>query len=64
MAALKRAEFRSVRGSFKFNNNNFPIMDMPVLEVAKDANNRVSLKTVSFPLRNHQDAYHGQCPLK
>lgn len=64
MAAIKAADFKSVRGAFKFNHNNFPVMDMPVLQVAKDAQGRVSLKTVDFPLRNHEDAYHQQCPLK
>lgn len=64
MAALKAAEFNSVRGPFKFNHNNFPVMDMPVLQVAKDEKGRVSLKTLNFPLRNHQDAYHQNCPLK
>jgi branched-chain amino acid transport system substrate-binding protein len=64
MAALKAADFASVRGAFKFNHNNFPIQDMPVLEVAKDAKGRVSLKTLAFPLRNHQDAYHQLCTMK
>jgi branched-chain amino acid transport system substrate-binding protein len=64
MAQIKAADFKSVRGPFKFNHNNFPVMDMPVLQVAKDSRGRVSLKTVDFPLRNHQDAYHQQCPLK
>ena len=64
MAALKAADFKSVRGNFKFNNNNFPIQDMHVFEVAKDAKGRVSLKTVGAPLKDHQDAYHAQCTLK
>jgi branched-chain amino acid transport system substrate-binding protein len=64
MAALKAADFKSVRGKFKFNNNGFPIQDMYVFEVAKDAKGRVSLKTVSAPLKDHQDAYHAQCTLK
>lgn len=64
MAALKAADFKSVRGPFKFNNNNFPIQNMPVLEVAKDAKGRVSLKTLAFPLRDHQDAYHQLCAMK
>jgi branched-chain amino acid transport system substrate-binding protein len=64
MAALKQADFKSVRGSFKFNNNHFPIQDMHVFEVAKDAKGRVSLKTIGTPLKNHEDAYHAQCPLK
>ena len=64
MAALKSADFKSVRGSFKFNNNNFPIQDMHVFQVATDAKGRYSLKTIATPLKDHQDAYHGQCPLK
>jgi branched-chain amino acid transport system substrate-binding protein len=64
MAALKAADFKSLRGNFKFNNNNFPIQDMYVFEVAKDAKGRVNLKTVATPLKEHQDAYHAQCTLK
>jgi len=64
MAALKAADFKSVRGSFRFNNNNFPIQDQHVFEVAKDAKGRVSLKTIATPLKDHQDAYHTQCALK
>ena len=64
MAALKAADFKSVRGGFKFNNNNFPIQDQYVFEVAKDAKGRVSLKTIASPLKDHQDAYHTQCAMK
>jgi branched-chain amino acid transport system substrate-binding protein len=62
--ALKAADFKSVRGSFKFNNNNFPIQDMHVFEVVTDANGRYTLKTIATPLKDHQDAYHAQCALK
>jgi branched-chain amino acid transport system substrate-binding protein len=37
---------------------------MYVFEVAKDAKGRVNLKTVSAPLKDHQDAYATQCTLK
>ena len=63
-AALKAADFKSVRGNFKFNNNNFPIQDMYVFEVAKDAKGRVNLKTIGAPLKDHKDAYFAQCQLK
>jgi len=62
-AALKAADFKSVRGSFKFNNNNFPIQDQSIFEVAKDAKGRVSLKTIATPLKDHKDAYYTQCKL-
>jgi branched-chain amino acid transport system substrate-binding protein len=63
MAALKAADFKSVRGNFKFNNNGFPIQDQYVFEVAKDAKGRVSLKTIGAPLKDHKDAYYTQCKL-
>ena len=63
MAALKAADFKSVRGSFRFNNNNFPIQDQHIFEVAKDAKGRVSLKTISTPLKDHADAYASLCKM-
>jgi branched-chain amino acid transport system substrate-binding protein len=62
-AALRAADFKSVRGKFKFNNNGFPIQDQYIFEVAKDAKGRVSLKTIATPLKDHKDAYHTQCKL-
>ena len=64
MAALKAADFKSVRGSFKFNNNNFPIQDFYRLEVYKDSKGRYNLKTISKAMTAAQDAYHTQCPMK
>ena len=63
-AALKAADFKSVRGNFKFGSNNFPIIDMHMFEAAKDAKGRVNLKTIATPLKNHADAYAALCPLK
>jgi branched-chain amino acid transport system substrate-binding protein len=64
MAALKEGSTKSVRGTLKFNNNNFPINDWYTFEVAKDAKGRVSLKTVATPFKDYQDSYHSQCPMK
>ena len=62
--ALKAADFKSVRGDFKFNNNNFPIQDMHMFEAIKDAQGRYTLKTVATPLKQDKDAYAEKCPLK
>ncbi len=62
--ALRTAEFQGTRPSFKFNRNGFPIQDMHVFVVAKDAQGRVSLKTIATPLPAHKDAYVGECPAK
>lgn len=63
-AALRQADFKSLRGDLKFSANGFPIQDMHVFEVAKDSTGEVSLKTVATPLKAHVDAYASQCPLK
>lgn len=63
-AALKSADFSSVRGSFKFNHNQFGIQDFYVFEVMKDADGRYTYKRIAKALSNHQDAYHSQCPMK
>ncbi len=63
-AALRAADFKSLRGDFKFNTNGFPIQNFYIFEVAKDAKGRVSLKTIANPLKDHKDAYYTQCPLK
>ena len=62
--ALKAADFKSVRGDFKFNNNNFPIQDMHMFEAIKDGQGRYTLKTVATPLKQDKDAYADKCPLK
>jgi branched-chain amino acid transport system substrate-binding protein len=63
-AALKAADFQSVRGKFKFNNNHFPIQDMHISQVVKDAKGRYTVRTVATPLKDHQDAYHKLCPMQ
>lgn len=63
-AALKAADFQSVRGNFKFGNNNYPIQDFYVYEVAKDAKGNANIKTVSKQLSDYQDAYAKDCSMK
>lgn len=63
-AALKAAEFNSVRGDFRFGNNHFPVQSMHVMQVVKDAQGRLNLKTVSTPLKSYPDAYASQCKMR
>lgn len=62
-AAIRSADFKSLRGNFKFNKNGYPIQDFYAFEVARDATGEVSLKTLGVSLRNHQDAYVKDCKL-
>jgi len=63
-SALRKANFQSVRGKFKFNNNHFPIQDLFIMEVVKDEKGapRAVLKDVA--IRDWHDPYHQECPMK
>jgi branched-chain amino acid transport system substrate-binding protein len=61
-AALKAAEFDSVRGDFKFGNNNHPIQDIYVREVVKEGD-VITNKIIGTAFEDHQDAYAGDCKM-
>jgi len=62
-AALKKADFKSVRGGFKFNHNQFPIQNYYMQEVVKNGD-AYALKTVATAIENGMDAHHEKCPMK
>src|SRR5262245_36765867 len=62
--ALEKADFKSVRGDFKYNNNHFPIQNFYLQDVVKDASGDLVLKTVATIVKDNQDSYHGQCDMK
>ena len=63
-AALFKADFKSARGDFKFNTNHFPIQNFYLQDVVKDAEGRLTLKTVDTVLTAHKDPYAASCPMK
>jgi branched-chain amino acid transport system substrate-binding protein len=64
MAALRAADFKSLRGDFKFNTNQFPIQDLHIFEAVKDSQGRMTLKTVATPLKADKDAFYEKCAMK
>jgi len=62
--ALEKADFKSVRGKFKFGNNHIPIQDFYLQDVVKDAKGNFVLKTVATIVKDNQDAFHTKCPMK
>lgn len=61
-AALKEADFDSVRGKFKFGNNNHPIQDIYIREVIKE-DGVLTNKIVATSFTDHQDAYASECKM-
>ena len=63
LAALKAADFESVRGTFKYNKNQFPVQDLYVGEIVKDADGTPAMRLGRKVLTNHGDPYAEKCPL-
>ncbi len=61
-AALKEADFDSVRGSFKFNTNQHPIQNIYVREVVKEGD-VLTNRIVDTAFENHEDAYAKDCKM-
>ncbi len=63
IAAMRKADFPSVRGSFKYNNNHFPIQNFYLREVVKDGDDYTT-KIRGVVFSSHGDAYAKDCPMK
>lgn len=64
LTALKAADFKSVRGNFKFNTNHFPIQDFYLGQVIKGDDGKPTIRLGERVLKDHHDAYAANCPLK
>jgi branched-chain amino acid transport system substrate-binding protein len=63
-AALKKADFQSLRGSFKFNNNHYPIEDFYLVKVAKRPDGRFQTEIAKKVFSNYADPFAKDCPMK
>jgi branched-chain amino acid transport system substrate-binding protein len=63
-AALRAADFKSVRGEFKFNRNQFPVQNYYLQVVGKGADGRIMHKTLGTVLKDRGDAYVQDCKMK
>ena len=62
-AALKKANFESTRGAFKFDNSQHPIQDIYVREVIKEGDVYTN-KILSKAISQHVGVYASQCAMK
>ena len=63
-AEMRKANYASVRGPYKYGNNQFPIQNFYLQEVVKDASGNLALKTVATIVKDSQDMFHQKCPMK
>src|SRR5262245_45044884 len=63
-AEMRKANYASVRGSYKYGNNHFPIQNFYLQDVVKDPQGNLTLKTVETIVKDSQDMFHEKCPMK
>jgi branched-chain amino acid transport system substrate-binding protein len=63
-AEMRKANYASVRGPYKYGNNHFPIQNFYLQDVVKDAQGNLTLKTVETIVKDSQDMFHEKCPMK
>ena len=61
---MEKADFPSVRGHFTYGNNHIPIQNFYLEDASKNAQGDYVLHTVSTIVKNDQDRFHDQCPMK
>ena len=63
-AEMRKANYKSVRGPYRYGNNHIPIQNFYLQEAVKDANGNLVLKTVATIVKDSQDKHHQKCPMK
>ena len=63
-AELKKANFKSLRGDFKYNTNQFPIQNFYIQETVKDPQGMMTVKTIATAVKDAKDSYYEKCPMK
>jgi branched-chain amino acid transport system substrate-binding protein len=63
-AALTKADFKSLRGNFKFGHNHYPIQDFYLVKVAKRPDGKFQTEVAQKVFSNYEDAYAKDCGMK
>jgi branched-chain amino acid transport system substrate-binding protein len=63
-AEIMKANFKSLRGGFKFNTNHFPIQNFYIQETVKDADGKMTVKTIATAVKDGKDPYYEKCSMK
>ncbi|MCA0421013.1 ABC transporter substrate-binding protein [Bosea beijingensis] len=62
--AIKKADFTSLRGKFKFNTNGYPIQDFYLVKVAKRADGKFQTEIAQKVFSDYADPHAKDCALK
>jgi branched-chain amino acid transport system substrate-binding protein len=63
-AAMMKADFKSLRGGFRFNTNHYPIQDFYLIKVAKRPDGKFETQIVKKVFENYADPHAKDCAMK
>jgi branched-chain amino acid transport system substrate-binding protein len=63
-AALKKADFKSLRGDFSFNNNHYPVQNFYLTKVVKRPDGKYQTEIVKTVFSDYGDSYAKDCSMK
>ena len=65
IAAMRKADFHSMRGKFTYNVNHFPIQNFYLLKAVKPARAAsIEMQIQKTVFANHKDSYAKDCKMK
>jgi branched-chain amino acid transport system substrate-binding protein len=62
-AALKAADFTSLRGDFSFSNNHYPVQDFHMITVVKRDDGQFHTSFVRTVVEDYADSFHEECKM-
>jgi branched-chain amino acid transport system substrate-binding protein len=64
VAAMRKANFSSLRGPFQYNVNHHPIQNFYLLRAEKQKNGDIEMKIQKTVFEKHKDSYYQDCKMK
>ena len=61
---MRKANYASVRGPYRYNTNHFPIQNFYLQDVVKDSDGTLALKTVATVVKDSKDKFSDKCSMK
>src|SRR5437667_2955693 len=64
IAAMRKADYKSTRGPYKYNLNHFPIENFYLLKTVRTPEGEFAMQIQKTVFENHKDAYAKDCGMK
>ncbi len=64
IAAMRKADYKSTRGRYTYNVNQFPIQNFYLLKAVQGAGGEPEMQIQKTVFENHKDAYYQECGMK